>query len=214
MSTTQTSDPALIDAIDELLAQTQCRECGYPACRLYAVAIAAGDAANKCRPGAEPTARALAMLLARAELPLALPPYPPAVAWIDPERCIGCARCLPACPVDAIVGAQPLLHTVIGDECTGCRLCVAPCPVDCIEIRALPASGAANTRSTADLCARYLAHEQRAQDRERAADASRRERIARRRQRGADATRIATGDVADAHDADDDVADESVEANT
>ena len=196
MSAVRPSDPALIDAIDALLAQTQCRECGYPACRPYAEAIAAGDTANKCRPGAEPTARALAQLLARPALPLALEPYPPAVAWIDPERCIGCARCLPACPIDAIVGAQPLLHTVLADECTGCRLCVAPCPVDCIEIRAAPTPGSANTLTRAELRRRNRAHEQRAEDRELAADVRRRERVARRRQRGADVDCTATDSTA------------------
>ena len=197
MSRANGPDMALIDAIDALLAQTQCRECGYAACRPYAEAIAAGDAANKCRPGAETTARALEVLLARPPLLLALPPHPPEVVWIDPERCIGCARCLPMCPVDAIVGAQPLLHTVIADECTGCRLCIAPCPVDCIEIRALPESAAVNRPTKPRLQARYLAHQQRALDRERVADERRRERITRRRSRRESDARSGAADSTD-----------------
>jgi electron transport complex protein RnfB len=57
-----------------------------------------------------------------------------AVARVDEARCIGCVRCIEACPVDAIVGAQGLMHTVVEDWCIGCRLCVAPCPVDCIAM--------------------------------------------------------------------------------
>ena len=58
-----------------------------------------------------------------------------AVAVIDEQRCIGCTLCIEACPVDAIVGAAKLMHTVIAAHCTGCELCIAPCPVDCISIR-------------------------------------------------------------------------------
>jgi electron transport complex protein RnfB len=130
--------------IDALLPQTQCTRCGYPGCRPYAAAIAGGEAEiNQCPPGGAATIRALAGLLGRDILPLN-----PAngvesagrVAWIDEARCIGCARCLPPCPVDAIVGASKYLHTVIAERCTGCELCLAPCPVDCIELRPAPAS--------------------------------------------------------------------------
>lgn len=129
----------LQDQIDALLPQTQCGRCTYAACRPYAEAIARGAAdINRCPPGGERTIEALAALLGRQPLPLAPevgPEKPRQVAWIDEARCIGCARCIPACPVDAILGAQKLAHTVIAGHCTGCELCLPPCPVDCIEMR-------------------------------------------------------------------------------
>jgi electron transport complex protein RnfB len=131
------TDP-LVERIDALLPQTQCGQCRYPGCRPYAQAIAAGQAdIDRCPPGGESTVRALAELLGREPRPVD-PHYgvagPRLVALIDEDRCIGCARCLPACPVDAIVGAPRLMHTVIEEQCTGCALCLAPCPVDCIEM--------------------------------------------------------------------------------
>jgi Na+-translocating ferredoxin:NAD+ oxidoreductase subunit B len=128
--------------IDALLPQTQCTRCGYAGCAPYAAAIADGEAQiNQCPPGGAATIDALAHLLNRPVLPLN--PVngvesPPRVAWIDEARCIGCARCLAPCPVDAIVGAQKYMHTVLADRCTGCELCLPPCPVDCIEMRAAP----------------------------------------------------------------------------
>ena len=123
-------------AIDALLPQTQCTRCGYPGCKPYAEAIANGAAEiNQCPPGGAATIQALAQLTGRAPLPLN-----PAngvegadlVAQIDEARCIGCAKCLPPCPVDAIVGMRRQMHTVVAELCTGCELCIAPCPVDCI----------------------------------------------------------------------------------
>jgi electron transport complex protein RnfB len=150
--------------IDALLPQTQCTRCGYAGCRPYADAIAAGEAAiNQCPPGGAATIRALAALLGRDVMPLNPAngtEAPPRVAWIDESRCIGCGRCLPPCPVDAIVGASKFMHTVLEDLCTGCELCIAPCPVDCIELR--PAASVAVVPPTADLNrARYEAHTQR-----------------------------------------------------
>ena len=128
--------------IDALLPQTQCTRCGYDGCSPYAAAIANGEAQiNQCPPGGTATIDALAHLLNRPALPLNPAngvESPPLVAWIDEARCIGCARCLAPCPVDAIVGAQKYMHTVLADRCTGCELCLPPCPVDCIEMRALP----------------------------------------------------------------------------
>ena len=125
----------LVEQVNELLPQTQCAQCGYPGCRPYAAAIVDGTAdINLCPPGGEDTVGRLAKLLGRPVLPLAERPEP-AVAVIDESRCIGCVHCRNACPVDAIVGAHQLMHTVIESECTGCELCVAPCPVDCISMR-------------------------------------------------------------------------------
>jgi len=128
-------DP-LADKIDALLPQTQCGQCSYPGCRPYAEAIARGEAdINQCPPGGEATIKALADLLGVEAKPLSAEhgvEKPKTVAWIDEQVCIGCTLCIQACPVDAILGAPKLMHTVIVDECTGCELCVAPCPVDCI----------------------------------------------------------------------------------
>lgn len=133
-----------VDAIDidALLPQTQCTRCGYAACLPYAQAVAAGSAQiNQCPPGGAALIAALAALLERP--PMALDPQfgaeaPPRLAWIDPDQCIGCARCLPPCPVDAILGAQRYMHTVIASHCTGCELCVPACPVDCIHMTPWP----------------------------------------------------------------------------
>lgn len=129
----------LIDRIDDLLPQTQCARCGYPACRPYAEAIALVDAPiNRCPPGGEKTIEALSNLL---DVPV-LPPdpdcgeaeFPPPIASIDERVCIGCTLCIPACPVDAIIGARRWMHAVLGSECTGCALCIDPCPMDCIRL--------------------------------------------------------------------------------
>ncbi len=136
------SDDAVAQRIDALLPQTQCAQCGFPGCRPYARAIAAGHAdLNQCPPGGEATVRALADLLGRDPEPLSEAcgsTESEAVARIDEALCIGCTLCVQACPVDAIVGAAQLMHTVIRAECTGCELCVAPCPVDCVAMEPLP----------------------------------------------------------------------------
>jgi Na+-translocating ferredoxin:NAD+ oxidoreductase subunit B len=158
--------PASIEVadVDALLPQTQCTRCGYPGCLPYACAIADGTAEiNQCPPGGDATIHALADLLGREFRPLNPAngvESPPRVAWIDEQRCIGCARCLPPCPVDAIVGAAKYLHTVLRDRCTGCELCLAPCPVDCIEMRPGPAPAIAQAALNRE---RYEAHTQRLQ---------------------------------------------------
>lgn len=129
-------DP-IVDQIDELLPQTQCGQCGHPGCRPYAEAISNGEAINRCPPGGQATVQALADLLDVEALPLdGGEAEEPArkVAVIREDECIGCTKCIQACPVDAILGAAKQMHTVISDECTGCDLCVEPCPVDCIDM--------------------------------------------------------------------------------
>jgi electron transport complex protein RnfB len=140
------SDP-VVDQIEALLPQTQCGQCNYPGCRPYAEAISAGEAdINQCPPGGETGVRALADLLGVEAKPLNPEngeEQPETVAVIDEAVCIGCTLCIQACPVDAILGAPKLMHTVIADECTGCDLCLPPCPVDCIEmVPRKPAPGA------------------------------------------------------------------------
>ena len=178
----------LVDAIDLLLPQTQCERCGHPGCRPYAEAVAAGAAINRCPPGGSPTIAALASLLNRPIVALdpdLRPMDPSAVALIDESRCIGCALCLPACPVDAISGAAGLMHTVIARHCTGCELCVPACPVDCIAMVADASQPESDRRTdaeaarAADARRRFEAHRQRAAIRALAAEQRRQQRQAR-----------------------------------
>ena len=128
----------IVDQIDNLLPQTQCGQCSYPGCKPYAEAIAAGASINKCPPGGESTIIALADLLGVEPEPLdaehGAEKDAVMVAIIREDECIGCTKCIQACPIDAIMGAAKQMHTVIADECTGCDLCVEPCPVDCIDM--------------------------------------------------------------------------------
>ncbi len=134
-------DP-IVEQIDSLLPQYQCGQCGHPGCRPYAQAIMDGEEINKCPPGGQATINNIASLLdveapsldeehgEEAELKK--------VAFIREDECIGCTKCIQACPVDAILGAAKQMHTVLIDECTGCDLCVEPCPVDCIDMLPVP----------------------------------------------------------------------------
>jgi Na+-translocating ferredoxin:NAD+ oxidoreductase subunit B len=173
---------ASADDIDALLPQTQCTRCGYQGCRPYAEAIAGGGAPiNQCPPGGAATITALAALLHRDRLPLNPAngvEGPPLVALIDEATCIGCAKCLPPCPVDAIIGARKQMHTVITALCTGCELCIAPCPVDCISM--VPRSDLADMTDMADQLTapdpasnrqRFLAHNERITRRDREREA-------------------------------------------
>lgn len=130
------ADP-LVEQLDQILPQTQCGQCGYPGCKPYAEAIANGDDINKCPPGGEATIQKIADLMGVEAVPLDEAhgvEDVKKVAYIREDECIGCTKCIQACPVDAIIGASKQMHTVIIDECTGCDLCVDPCPVDCIDM--------------------------------------------------------------------------------
>ncbi len=131
----------LIGQIDAILPQTQCTQCGYQGCRPYAEAIATGTAHNQCPPGGERVIRELSALLHREVIPLNPDNgvhQPKRIARIRESECIGCTKCIQACPVDAIVGSGKKMHTVIENQCSGCDLCVAPCPVDCIDMIIAP----------------------------------------------------------------------------
>jgi Na+-translocating ferredoxin:NAD+ oxidoreductase subunit B len=128
----------LAERVDRLLPQTQCGQCGFAGCRPYAEALAAGEAdIDRCPPGGDAGARRLASLLGRQPRP-----YDrsrgvqklPQVALVVEADCIGCTKCIQACPVDAIIGGSKHMHTVIEPLCTGCELCVPACPVDCIVL--------------------------------------------------------------------------------
>jgi electron transport complex protein RnfB len=134
----KTEGNPIADQINDILPQTQCGQCGYPGCRPYADAIAGGEAINRCPPGGETTIAQLADLLDVEAIPLdeehGEESQAVTVAYIREAECIGCTKCIQACPVDAILGAAKQMHTVIAGECTGCDLCVEPCPVDCIDM--------------------------------------------------------------------------------
>jgi Na+-translocating ferredoxin:NAD+ oxidoreductase subunit B len=131
-------DRPTAEQINALLPQTQCGQCDYPGCRPYAEAIFEGRAdINQCPPGGEAGIRALATLLGLEPKPLNTEhgeTQPDSVVTIREAECIGCTKCIQACPVDAIIGAAKFMHTVLADVCTGCNLCIPPCPVDCIDI--------------------------------------------------------------------------------
>jgi electron transport complex protein RnfB len=133
--------PDLVERLDRLLPQTQCGQCGFDGCRPYAEAVSRGEAGvDRCPPGGDAGARALAHVLGVEPRPYDRSRgehKPPLVARVVEADCIGCTRCIQACPVDAIVGGSKLMHTVLAPLCTGCELCLPACPVDCIVM--LPA---------------------------------------------------------------------------
>ena len=171
------SQISLIQQIDAILPQTQCGLCGHrDGCLPYAQAIAEGEAANKCVPGGQPVADAIAQLLKRPLLkaeesvwPIQSDGRPQRMkAVIREDECIGCTKCISACPVDAIIGSGKLMHTVLTDLCTGCELCIPPCPVDCIDLiedlQPVP-SESVRIQEQNDLRLRYYAHIQREEER-------------------------------------------------
>ena len=185
----------LLERIEAVLPQTQCRQCGYAGCRPYSEAIAAGRAGiNRCPPGGEEAVRELSVITGVAVQPLDPScgvTLPPAVAVIAEEDCIGCTLCILACPVDAIAGALKLMHTVIAAECTGCGLCVPPCPVDCITLKATGTIPAPDERKhrAAHFRQRHTARVARL-DRERAAQIAADERKAGERRKQATIARV------------------------
>ncbi|WP_180138502.1 RnfABCDGE type electron transport complex subunit B [Acinetobacter sp. YH12043] len=171
------SQISLVQSIDALLPQTQCGLCGHrDGCLPYAQSIAEGEDANKCVPGGQPVADALAALLNRSKLPTEESVWPIQAdgrpqrmkAIIREDECIGCTKCISACPVDAIIGSGKLMHTVLTDLCTGCELCIPPCPVDCIDlVEDLQPLSTESQRIAEqdDLRKRYYAHIQREEKR-------------------------------------------------
>lgn len=160
--------PLTPEQIDALLPQTQCGLCGYAGCMPYANAIVANEAdINLCLPGGIPTLRELATLTQKDDTPYLAEmeqkqKYPSVVSIREPE-CIGCTKCIQACPVDAIIGSAKKMHTVITDECTGCDLCIPVCPVDCIDIIKLPVQQLTKKQSD-EFRARYLDKKRRQDD--------------------------------------------------
>lgn len=135
---------ATANEIDALLPQTQCGECGFPGCMPYAQALSTGEAPiDRCPPGGVQTLKALGKLLSVDPSPYVTPveekTRAPATAILREAECIGCTKCIQACPVDAIIGSAKMMHSILSQECTGCGLCVEPCPVDCIEMAPLDA---------------------------------------------------------------------------
>ncbi|MGA7439885.1 MAG: RnfABCDGE type electron transport complex subunit B [Luteibacter sp.] len=151
--------PTLADRIDDLLPQTQCEQCGFHGCRPYADAIATGEAAiNRCPPGGALGIERLAALLGTPVLPLDTSrgvEKPRTVARVIEADCIGCTKCIQACPVDAILGAAKVMHSVVSDLCTGCELCVPACPVDCITLDPMPLAQA-DDRAHADAARQHF----------------------------------------------------------
>ncbi len=151
---------ALADRLNAVLPQTQCTRCGYPDCAAYARAMADGQAAiNQCPPGGAQGIERLARLTGQAPLPLN-PAHgqegPRLLALIDEAWCIGCTKCLAACPTDAIVGGHKRMHTVLPEHCTGCELCIPVCPVDCISLE-----NASGTHTGWDAWSEAAAHQAR-----------------------------------------------------
>lgn len=128
------ADP-IVEKIDAILPQSQCGQCGYPGCKPYAEAICNGDLITKCVPGGRETVVKISEILG-VDVPTVDGMEDPVemVAFIDENMCIGCTKCIQACPVDAIIGTNKMMHTILPDLCTGCELCVAPCPTDCISM--------------------------------------------------------------------------------
>jgi len=151
------------EQIDNLLPQTQCGQCSYGGCMPYAKAIAEqNEVITRCPPGGVATLENLAKLLNRQPTSQEIEAVrqqekTPQLAYIKADECIGCTKCIQACPVDAIIGAAKQLHTILTNECTGCELCVTPCPVDCIVMIKTSAQNYDKTKARQ----RFIARQQR-----------------------------------------------------
>src|SRR3990167_11399222 len=166
-----------VEAINALLPQTQCGECGFAGCLPYAEALAQGQTSiDCCPPGGIFTLKKLASFLSIDPEPyisaVQMNTRKPSLAVINEKECIGCTKCIQACPVDAILGSAKSMHTIIANECTGCELCVAPCPVDCIDlIETTPArlspEDRPDKRQTSYYRQRFIDREQRLQNEKR-----------------------------------------------
>ena len=166
---------AKIARIDACLPQTQCGLCEHPdGCLPYATAIVVGNEPyNKCVPGGQPVTDDIAQIINPASATTTLRAAPSqwpidatstrpteVRAVIREDDCIGCTKCIPACPVDAIVGTGKHIHTIFTDLCTGCELCIAPCPVDCIDLVTIERELSISEREAEqeDLRQRYHTH--------------------------------------------------------
>ncbi len=156
--------------IDKLLPQTQCQECSYQGCMPYAQAISDGsDTIDKCKPGGVETLHALAELMHLDPKPYLQTVLdntkPETIVRIDHANCIGCTKCIQACPVDAVIGSPKYMHTILNSACTGCDLCVAVCPVDCIHVVDIEPRDAQQKATMADSSRiRYQQRQQRLAD--------------------------------------------------
>jgi electron transport complex protein RnfB len=155
------------EQIDMILPQTQCGLCGYGGCMPYAEALVHENAAiNLCPPGGVKGLREIARLMNADVNPylaeMEKNAKPKLIAVIREDECIGCTKCIQACPVDAILGSAKHMHSIIASECTGCELCVSPCPVDCIDIRVIPDKSDEEEKQIAALAReRFYAREKR-----------------------------------------------------
>ena len=125
--------------LQAMLPGSQCGQCGYVGCAQAAAALARGEApVTLCPPGGRALAEALAGKLGIEADLSAHEDRGPVYAFIRPDLCYGCTRCIPECNVDAIIGATKQMHDVIAELCHGCGKCAEVCPVGGIEMRPVP----------------------------------------------------------------------------
>ncbi|MDO4897276.1 MAG: RnfABCDGE type electron transport complex subunit B [Moraxella sp.] len=150
LQTLSEHEQMLVRQIDDILPQTQCGLCGHhDGCLPYAYGVVVNhETHNLCVPGGQAVTDEIFHIL-KPHRPTLTPKSATPSKWqtdpatnrpiavkaiINESDCIGCTKCIPACPVDAIIGTAKHMHTIIGELCTGCELCLPPCPVDCISL--------------------------------------------------------------------------------